>query len=174
MPANDRTEAQRWASKNTHPGSMFHELVAVPTLLPAAARPYELPGMRPGTSALDNIRWEQPVLRGAGQSGGMISTSSFSRSLTYSIPGATQPVSAHTPSTSPNLVRPMATSDLPASNDLPFTPGPRTRFIKPIDVHLQQSEQAPSHPGETPLPVSVQLDSQSTQDPVIGQGMYTV
>jgi hypothetical protein len=71
MRNRDRTDAQRWSSKDLRPGSAFHELVALPTLLPAAAQPYELPGMRPGTSALDNFHWAQPFLQSVRAANGM-------------------------------------------------------------------------------------------------------
>ena len=71
MYNGDRTASHRWGSKDLRPGSAFHELVALPTFLPAAARPYEPPGMRPGTSALDNFPWAQPMLQSMRSENGM-------------------------------------------------------------------------------------------------------
>ena len=44
-------------------GSMFHEIVAIPSLMPEAAHPYKLPGVQPGMSALDDIPWACPYLQ---------------------------------------------------------------------------------------------------------------
>lgn len=57
----DRTAAQRWNSRDTCPGSAFHEIVVVPTLMPEATRPFEWPGLQPGASGLDP--WMQTGLQ---------------------------------------------------------------------------------------------------------------
>jgi len=59
----DRTAAQRWNSKDRRPGSACHELVVLPTLLPSAAQPYTLPGVRPGTTIFDNLPFSQSGLQ---------------------------------------------------------------------------------------------------------------
>jgi len=80
----DRTALQRWGSQDLRPGSAFHEIVAVPTFHPSAAQPYELPGMRPGTSALDNHPWAQPMLQSMRTQTGMgIIVSEFSLAEVY-------------------------------------------------------------------------------------------
>ena len=56
--ADDRTASQRWALADKQPGSTFHEIMVLPTFMPAEACPYHLPGMLPGTSALDRLRQE--------------------------------------------------------------------------------------------------------------------
>ena len=56
MYAPDRTKAQRWGSKDRRPGSAYHELLVLPTFLPAAARPYSLPGTQRGATFDDLIR----------------------------------------------------------------------------------------------------------------------
>jgi len=69
----DRTACQRWASSDTHPGSTFHEVVAVPTLLPRATRPYQLLGIQPRASGLDQFPWAQDFLHGMRDSQGSYS-----------------------------------------------------------------------------------------------------
>ena len=56
------TACQRWGSRDKRPESMFHEMLAIPTLMPEATRPYELPGMQPGTSSMDQFPWAQDYL----------------------------------------------------------------------------------------------------------------
>lgn len=82
MHGNDRTVSQRWGLRDLRPGSAFHELVALPTFLPAAAQPYKLPGMCPGTSALDSLPWVQPMLQSMCPENGM-NISSFNLALAY-------------------------------------------------------------------------------------------
>jgi len=53
----DRTACQRWASDDKRPGSMYHEILALPTFMPGEARQYALPGTQPGASGLDEFEW---------------------------------------------------------------------------------------------------------------------
>lgn len=79
-----RTNSQRWASKDLRPGSAFHEIMAVPTFLPAAAQPYEMSGLRPGTSALDKLPWARPMLRSMRLQNGMnIMSTEFSLAYVF-------------------------------------------------------------------------------------------
>ena len=58
-----RTASQRWASRDKRPGSIFHELIVIPTFMPEQTLPYQLPGMQPGTSALDQCDWAQEFVQ---------------------------------------------------------------------------------------------------------------
>jgi hypothetical protein len=83
MYASDRTAAQRWASQDRRPGSSFHETVVIPTLLPEATQPYQLPGMRPGTSAMDKFHWAKPWLQNLRARAGTSIASEFVLAYTH-------------------------------------------------------------------------------------------
>lgn len=158
----DRTASQRWGSNNLHPGSPFHELVAVPTLLPSAERPFELPGMRPGTSALDNLPWARPMLRSMRvQAGTYVVTSRFSQLRRISILGVVrdEPTPGLTPQIPPCRFTPQLdsasssiTNDLQDQRATALTPNPRIRFIEPIAVTQSPFRAASPHFDRPPTP----------------------
>ena len=153
MYSSDRTASQRWGSKDLRPGSAFHELVALPTFLPAAARPYQLPGMRPGASALDNSPWAQPFLQSVRSANGMIFFSSESPlAYMYIDLGAgqdgltsnsTEQVLARPATTPPNSTPTVVTDNMPTMAG-PMTAEVRSEFTPII------AERAIFGPSATP------------------------
>lgn len=81
-------------------GSMFHEIVAIPSLMPEAAHPYKLPGVQPGTSVLDDIPWACPYLQSMHE---VLCTEQDGKSVTSPSPLATglPPLSANNTSPTP-------------------------------------------------------------------------
>ena len=175
-----RTDSQRWASSDLRPGSAFHEIMAVPTLLPAAARPYEMSGVRPGTSGLDKLPWAQPLLRGMREHYGTNTVLSefflaYARfNLGYTQDEPTQTPTEHVPvsATTPEPERPIAT-DSPVVGEPPVVAPSRIRFIEPILVSSRPTQEAPPRFGYSPAPATpAPSDPQSTQDTASAEGIF--
>ena len=127
----DRTASQRWASSDMRPGSTFHEIVAIPTLLPGAAHPYQLPGMQLGASSLDQFPWAQAFLQNM-------------RSNQDPQPSPSKP--GHQSTRSPSVPtqhteEPEQIVTLPPSQDVPPLSGDSPTQLEPPTVEPQQSQQ---------------------------------
>lgn len=73
----DHTAAQRWNSCDLRPGSAFHKIMVLPTFMPEAARPYQLPGMPMGATHLDQTPWMQTGLQSLRNSQGLCTNSNI-------------------------------------------------------------------------------------------------
>lgn len=144
MHDSDRTASQRWGSQDLTPGSASHETLILPTFLPGAARPYVLPGMLPGTGALDNLPWAKPYIRGMREMMGInLISSTFSLAYEHSNLGIPQDEDEPTVGSAERVPEHAATTATPSDSTH------ITTATTPSDLTHVATAASPSNPTHT-------------------------